>query len=159
MLVAFTTNNEAEQSDICCFCPINIFFFCKMTQINKEIILAPALLSVCLLQASSSTWPCTVSVSAVDSGLSGLWTWRTSATKTPQMAATQPRNSQTWVFTLAQTLPRTTHTRNRHVLTRHRTCSRPTVTPLATHCTTPTWTQSVLKLTSSSVDTYRTQYI
>lgn len=156
--VTFTTSNEAEQSYICCFCLINILF-CKMTQRNKEIILAPALLPVCLLQASSSTWPCTVSVSAVDSGLSGLWTWRTSATRTPQMAATQPRNSQTWAFTLAQTLSRTTRTRTLHVLTRHRTCSRPTVTPQATRCTTPTWTQSVLKLTSSSVDTYSTVHI
>lgn len=150
VLVAFTTNNEARTQ---------YFFFCIMTQINKEIILASLLLPVRLLQASSSTWPCTVSVSAVDSGLSGLQTWRTSATKTPHTAANQPPNSQTWVFILARTLCRTTHTHTPHVLTRHRTCGRPTVTPRATHCMTPTWTRSVLKLTSSSVDTYSTHYM
>lgn len=106
-----------------------------------------------LLQASSSIWPCTVSASAVDSGPSGLLTWRTSVTRIPVRAATRPPGCLTWACTPTQTLSTTSHKRSRRAPTRQRTCRRPTATPLATRCTTPTWTRSAPKSTSPNVDT------
>lgn len=120
--------------------------------------------AVCPLQVSSSTWPCTVSASAGDSGPSGSWTWRTSATTTPRRAATRPVNSPIWASSPARTLSRTirTRTRTRHTLTHRRTRRRRTATLQATRCMILTWTQSALKSTSSSVDktyTHRTHHV
>lgn len=107
---------------------------------------------LCLPQASSSTWPCTASVSAGDSGPSGLWTQRTFTIRTSPKEASQPPNSPIWVSTPARTRSRTTRTRRETA--RLGTCRRPTATPLATRCMTLTWTRSALKSTSSSVDTH-----
>lgn len=101
-----------------------------------------------LLQGSWSTWPCTASASAGDSGPSGSWTWRTSATATPQRAATHSRNSPIWASTPARTLSRTIRTRTLHTLAHQRTLCHPTATKQATRCMTLTWTRSALKSTS-----------
>ncbi|CAG09062.1 unnamed protein product, partial [Tetraodon nigroviridis] len=121
---------------------------------RKCSVISGVLLScVCVPQASSSTWPCTASVSAGGSGPSGSWIRRTSATRTSARKATRRPGFQIWDFTPARTLSRTTPNSPRTPTPRG-TCPRPRATPQATRSMTLTWTRSAPKPTSSSVDTH-----